>query len=360
MVAFFFACVGVSFVVLFTQSFRMLSFVVNNSGSLGVFFQLMGLMIPTFLPLILPISFGIAVLFIYHKVAVDSELVIMRSAGLDSLKLAGPALVLAVVLILAGGMLTLWVTPAANRALVALQYKVKDSYSAAMIRPGAFNDLADGLTLFAEKRSGGKLENILVHDVRRPETPVTIMAKNGQFLIEKGIPQIFVFNGRRQMVEVKTGRLQELAFDRYTLDLRSMKGEKSQRRQDPREVSLSDLLNKSGDPSLSEKDRGRVRAELNQRLAGPLLSMTFAIIGVTVILVGNFNRRGMTRRVLFAAVAMVLIQAAMIGLVSQTGRSVWFIPILYTVTLMPVPVCMYLLTREEIDPLSLLWGRRTA
>jgi lipopolysaccharide export system permease protein len=349
LIAFLFSSLAVSFVVLFTQSFRLLSFVIDNSGTMVAFFQLMGLMIPTFLPLILPISFGVAVLFIYHKFAVDSELVVMRSAGFSPLRLAMPAIVLSLLLIIGGGLLTMWATPAANRALVSLQYKVRDSYSAVMLRPGTFNDLDEGLTIYTQKRgSGGHLENILVHDVRTPQKPVTIMAKTGQFSIEKGAPQIVVFNGRRQEVDVQSGRLQELEFGRYVLDLHLLKNEKVDRQPDPRELPMTSLWKDQGKASLTAARQGRMRAELHQRLAGPFLSLSFALIGATVILIGSFNRKGMTRRVLLAAVFIVVTQAAMIGLVTEINKSPLFIPILYTVALLPVPICLYLLSRPTL------------
>jgi lipopolysaccharide export LptBFGC system permease protein LptF len=47
---------AVTFVVLFTQSFGRCTFVIDNYSTLGVFLQLMGLTVPTFLPLIVPIS----------------------------------------------------------------------------------------------------------------------------------------------------------------------------------------------------------------------------------------------------------------------------------------------------------------
>ncbi|MDD3181779.1 MAG: LPS export ABC transporter permease LptF [Alphaproteobacteria bacterium] len=359
--AFLFSGIAVTFVVLFTQSFRMLSFVIDNSGSTLVFFQLMGLMIPTFLPLIIPLSVGIGVLFIYQKFAVDSELVIMRSAGISPMHIATPALALAGLMIAIGLVLTLWVTPAANRTLVSLQYKVRDEYSALMIRPGAFNDLAEGLTFFARRRaSHGGMEDILVHDVRNPGRPVTIMAKTGLFSVENNVPQVVVFQGRRQEVDVATGRLQQLNFDRYVLDLHLLKDNDQKRHPDPRELSFSQLL-KTQTKGQSSHAQGKARAELHQRLASPLLSLTFAIIGVTLILIGDFNRRGMARRVVAAAILIVVVQAAMLGLVSQISQNGWIIPFLYFVILAPLPLCVRLLRMKtfmswpRILPSSCVW-----
>ena len=357
--AFLFSGVAVTFVVLFTQSFRMLSFVIENASGAGVFLQLMALMIPTFLPLIVPISLGVAVLFIYHKLAIDSELVVMRAAGFSPLWLAKPALALAGGVVVLGYVLTFWVAPAASRQLVETQYRARDDISAFMVRPGVFNDLSDGLTFFARRRrAGGGMEDILVHDVRMPLQPVTIMAESGQLTLEDGSPQIIVFNGRRQVLDVASGRLQELQFERYVLDLHVLKSSKSSRLPSPRELTVSQLFRALFNNAIEVKSKARVHGELHQRLGGPLLSLTFAILAVTVILVGDFNRRGMTQRVLIATIGIVVVQAAMLGLVSQISRAPWLFPLLYLVVLLPVPVCLRLLRKKTMKPLALpRWWR---
>jgi lipopolysaccharide export system permease protein len=93
--------------------------------------------------------------------------------------------------------LTLWITPAANRTLIELQYQVRDSYAVFLARPGNFNDITDGLTFYARRRgTNGALEGILIHDVRNPQGPVTIMADTGQVVSNDNQPQIVIF-GRK-------------------------------------------------------------------------------------------------------------------------------------------------------------------
>src|ERR1700744_2471521 len=97
--AFLFATIAVSCVVLFTQLFRLLSLVIDNSSTLLIFINLLLLSIPTFLPLVLPLGLGTATLFVYHKLAVDSELVVMRAAGISPMRLAAPALTLTTIVV---------------------------------------------------------------------------------------------------------------------------------------------------------------------------------------------------------------------------------------------------------------------
>lgn len=345
LVAFLFAVAAVSVVVLFTQSFRLLSLVMDNAGTLLIFLQLMGLLIPTFLPLVLPLATGVATLFVYHKLAAESELVVMRAAGISSLRLALPALALAALVTLGVYGLTLWATPAANRALVALQYKVKDNFSLFLVRPGMFNDIADGLTFYVRARGkDGTLKDILIHDIRRPARPVTIMAESGQFIATTDPPQIVVLKGRRQEFDRATGRLSQLDFDRYVLDFQILRSSVAARLPDPREQSMADLVFFSSETSVPRRStRQRVVAEFHQRLAVPWLAFSYTLIGVSAVLAGAFHRRGMAPRLIGAAVAIIGVQAATLALSSLGGKSALYIPALYAVILLPIPALLALL-----------------
>lgn len=349
LIAFVFAAFAVSFVILFTQSFRMLSLVIDNSSTMMVFFELMALSVPTFLPLVFPLALGVAVIFVYHKLAVDSELVIMRAAGISPWRLSLPAVVLSGFVVMACFTLTLWLSPAANSGLVTLQYKVRDSYAVFLSRPGNFNDITDGLTFYAHRRgSNGALEGILIHDVRTPEIPVTIMANTGQVVDNHDQPQIIIFNGRRQELDTRTGRLSELAFDQYVLDLNALRAATTARSPDPREQSFFQLVRQLGEeqPASARGSHERLMAEIHQRMASPFLALAFALIGLATILSGEFNRRGTGKRILTASTAIIVIQAAFMSINGFAVHHPWMASGLYGISILPALFCMALVNSD--------------
>jgi len=350
LIAFAFASGAVTFVILFTQSFRLLTLVIDNSSTMFIFFHLMALSIPTFLPLVLPLGLGVAVLFVYHKLAIDSELVVMRAVGISPMRQALPALVLTGLVLIIGYMLTMWITPVANRDLVALEYHMRDNMAVLLSRPGNFNDITDGLTFYARARgSGGALEGILMHDVRRPDSPVTIMADRGQVVDNDGQPQLVIFDGRRQEMNEATGQLSQLAFDQYVLDINALRSNSAATRlPDPREQTVTELLNPSPEMLSQRASRGRLIAELHQRLSSPLLALSYTLIGLATILAGEFNRRGMSRRIMFAAVAIIAVQAATMSLNSLIVKGSWLAFAFYIVILAPVAVCFAIINMERL------------
>ncbi|HUY68544.1 MAG TPA: LptF/LptG family permease [Alphaproteobacteria bacterium] len=351
LIAFVFASVAVTFVVLFTQSFRLLSIVIENASTTWMFLYLMALTIPALLPLILPISLGVAVIFIYNKLAIDSELVVMRAAGISPMRQALPALALTGMVVIGCYALTLSLAPAANRGLVGIEYALRDNYSIFLARPGNFNDITNGLTFYARARGPhGSLQGILMHDVRKPERPVTIMADSGQIVDKNGRHELVVFNGRRQEMDTKTGQLSQIAFDQYVLDLDSLRGPPADRIPDPREETLGQLLYPSP-RILAARTHGQLMAELHQRLASPLLALSYALIGLATILAGEFNRRGMSRRILVATATIVTLQAIAMSMNSLIAGSPWLAFALYLLVLVPVPVCLALLNAERVRSL---------
>ena len=69
--------------------------IVNRGLSIDVFLYLALLILPRFLDIVLPIGVFIAVLFTFSRLISESELVVMRSAGLSHVALAKPVLMLA-------------------------------------------------------------------------------------------------------------------------------------------------------------------------------------------------------------------------------------------------------------------------
>lgn len=344
-----FTCSAVIVVALFTQSFRLLSLVVNNAAGLWIFLQLIILTIPTFLGIVLPIGLAVALIFVYQKLNADSELVIMRAAGMDSTTLAKPALWLGGGTVLIGLVLALWVAPWANRTLVAMQYEIRNEFSVYLLRPGVFNDITKGLTFYARRRdSKGGLENLLIHDNRNAAMPVTVMADRGVVMSVDNEPRIVVFNGQRQEYDRVKNKMNTLDFEQYAFDISILHNE-SDRLPDPRELSINQLLSDAPPITKHSNKPERLLAELHQRLGGSLTGLSFAMIAASIMLGGQFSRRGMTTRVLIATAIIVILQATLMWMSNLVARDAVFIPAFYALALIPIPLGWMILRRNPLS-----------
>src|SRR6202167_2106661 len=77
------------------QSLRLGDLIVNRGLSAEMFLYLALLILARFLDIVLPIGVFIAVLFVFNRLVTESELVVMRAAGVSPLTLAKPVLELA-------------------------------------------------------------------------------------------------------------------------------------------------------------------------------------------------------------------------------------------------------------------------
>src|SRR5215831_4668915 len=111
-----FVTAALSAAIWLAQSLRLIDLIVNRGLSVEVFLYLAALILPRFLDIVLPIGVFIAVLFTFNRLTGESELVVMRSAGLSQLALAKPVLVLAAMAFLILMSLSAFFLPISNSA----------------------------------------------------------------------------------------------------------------------------------------------------------------------------------------------------------------------------------------------------
>ncbi|HYE49460.1 MAG TPA: LPS export ABC transporter permease LptF [Azospirillaceae bacterium] len=335
-VATVFVTAGLSATIWLTQSLRLVELVVEGGAPIRMFLHLAVLTLPTFLSLVLPFGLLAAVLFTYNRLIMDSELVVMRAAGMGPFALARPAVVLAAVVMGICFTLNIFLAPAAQRELIRLRQEIRSDYSAVLLRAGTYNDVGDGLTVYVRQRGAeGELRGLLIHDARELEKPVTIIADRGQLVTGEAGPRVVVFNGVRQELDRPTGRLSQLAFARYTVDINVLRGTMEKRWPDPRERPIQELVFVSDD-KLDQEFKARLRSELHTRLATPFFGPSFALIALAALLPGEFSRRGQARRIAVAAFIALFLQSALLGLSNLATRNEALAPLMYVVVMGPL------------------------
>ena len=324
---FLLVALGLTAVVWLSQSLRIIDLIVNKGLSLSAFLLMSMLVLPTFLGAILPIAFFCALLFVYNKLTIDSELVCLRAAGISQWSLAKPALVMATIIVVASYAIVMYVMPISHREFKERQFVLRSDHSALLLEEGSFNSLTEGVTVYIRGREGGTLNGILVHDAREKERPVTMMAERGLLVQTAEGPRFILFNGHRQRIDRNSAQLSLLNFERYTMDLGEFAHQEGSRWREPRERFVDELL----DPESEGADRMRSKflSEAHNRIVSPLFAYTLVAIGLAALLLGNVDRRGQWRRMLIAIAAAVLFEALALFLVNATAKNSSLIPLMY-------------------------------
>ena len=124
--------------------------------------------------------------------------------------------------------------------------------------------------------------------------------------------------GNRQQYDRDTGKLSILTFERWVLDLDTLRDTPDAHYREAQERFLGELL--FPPPDLNPMLRQTFIVEANQRLTIPLTAFSFAMIPLACLLPGQFNRRGQLKRVMLAVGSALLFQTLDLAIKNLAGR----------------------------------------
>ncbi|MGI9499147.1 MAG: LPS export ABC transporter permease LptF [Geminicoccaceae bacterium] len=348
------ATLAFSGAVWLSQSLRFVDLIVNKGLPLSTFLYLTALLFPSLLLVIMPFALFCGVLFAYHRLTIESELVVMQAVGLSNLQLAMPGLILGLFVTSIGYVNSLYAMPAAFRSFKDLQYQVSRDFSHLLLQPGVFNAPIPDLTVYVrEATEDGKLAGIVVHDERLKALPVTMMAEHGVLVQGANGPAFVLENGNRQEMNLDDPAARELSilhFESYTLDLAATVQPPEDRARKPKELFIHELFNPP-ESGLSEEQRQELKTEGHKRLTWPLNAFVFALVGITILLTRKHDRQGPWRGMLLATLIVILVQSLSTAAASIAERTPVLVPLLYLVPFAPILVCSTLLLGNKPRPL---------
>lgn len=315
-------------IIWLTQMLRFIDFMLNRGLSLGDFLYLTGLMLPSLLLILIPVSLAIAVIYTYHKLLGDSELTVFSAVGISRLQLAMPAVQVGAACMLICYALSLYLMPISRQHFQDIRTFFRDKYASVLLEEEVFNTPIDGLTVFVRKRDReNNLYGILIHDNRDFTSPVTMMASRGRLQQTQDGPRFYLEEGLRQ--EMKNGRINWLTFDNYLLDI-GFYGKDVAREREPDERTIGQLFASEG---IAPDKLPALRAEAHQRLTWPLFCLSLPLLVLATLFGGEFNRRGQWKRIILAASFSAVLVVAFFALRSLMVQHAWVAVPLYLLVL---------------------------
>ena len=325
-------------VIWLTQSLRFIDLIINKGLSFGLFLYMTALLLPSLLSVILPIALFASVLYVYHQLVVDREIVVLKATGLSNAGLAVPAIGIAGVVMLVCYAVNLYLMPLGFHEFKNIQSQVRNSFASLLLREGVFN------IYVRERGNDGELRGILVHEARASSEPSTLMAESGKLVNTDDGPRLVLLNGNRQEIQAGNGELSLLYFERYAFDFGDVTGLDATRFKEAKERLLPDLL--WPDDVVEERHRREFAAEGHRRLLTPVVSLLFVFVGLGALFSGDFNRRGSSWRLLVAVAAAISLQALTFSLMDLIVRAPDLIPLIYLLFAIMVGVAWYVVASD--------------
>jgi lipopolysaccharide export system permease protein len=282
------ATIFLIFVVLMFQALRLAEFLIVHGVGLGALVEMIGLMALSFLPYVLPVAFLIAVLTGFGRLSSDSELVALKANGISLVRMGYPIAALAVGV----GFLSLqlnqeWVPWAETRHREML-VRIGNSKAVASVKEGAFTTGFFDLLIYADRVDPvtGVMRRVFIFDEREKDSPVTVVAQEGEVLPVKATPDgtlgvaLRLRRGNIHRTEMDRGRHGKIDFQDYRLYLPVSEGKGGRlsfRARMLPQADLSDALRKE------KPGTGRWRelqTEDWRRIATALVPLAFLFFGI--------------------------------------------------------------------------------
>ena len=102
------------------------------------------------------------------------------------------------------------------------------------------------------------------------------------------------------------------------------------------------------DKSTGRQDRREFRVELQKRLLVPFLVPGFALVGLSVLLIGSLDRRGQGKRIISAIAAVVVLEILFLTGYNLSKQSSIGFPIMLVTVLIPYIVAIFVFFQDNL------------
>lgn len=274
-------------VLLMGRMIKLMEMVVANGVPLFEVLHLIGLLLPSFLVLTIPMALLLAVLLAIGRFSADNEITIIKASGLSISSLLPPILLVAAGAFLITLFTSVVAVPWGNSGFKQLTMEVARKYAASAIRERIFRDDLPGIVLYVDDfdEMQRTMQHVMIQDSRNPDKPLTIFAKSGVISSDdEGTLRILLKQGSIHTQQKQDYRL--ISFAEYLLTAESGRGTPPARTE--LDFTITELRQQAASSQQTPSVRLKTLVELHSRFAFPAAAFVFAILALPL---GLSNRR---------------------------------------------------------------------
>ncbi len=275
--------------LLLDKMLRLFDFVASEGGPVSVVWRMLANLIPEYLSLGIPIGLMLGILLAFRKLALSSELDVMRALGLGYGRLLRVPYAYAAALALANLAIVGFLQPYSRYAYEGLRFELRSGALGASIKVGEFSKLGKAMTLRVERsRDGGReLSGIFVRSEAHDGKSVAVTAEHGQFLATDDPNTIILRLQQGVLVNDQpsfaTPRVLSFVSHDLPIDLPQIEAFRQRGGRDA-ELTMPELVRVAWTHGTSKQTRNAYRANFHFRLVEvatmfllPLLAVSLAV-----------------------------------------------------------------------------------
>ena len=270
---------------------RLFDFVATEGGPIGVVFKMLASLIPEYASLAIPLGLLLGVLLAFRKLAITSELDVLRAVGLSYWRLLRVPYAITMMLVALNAALVFYIQPISRYYYEQLDYDLRSGALGASIKVGEFTTLKDRMALRIEesRNEGRQLIGIFVRVANDKGQVLSITAREGSFMATSDNPNTIILRLNEGTIVQDTGgsgargTARVLSFTRHDLPIDLPAIDEFRRRGDAeREYILPELLSIGWSQDSAQQVRDASQASFNFRLVEVVMMLLMPLLAVAL------------------------------------------------------------------------------
>jgi len=309
-----------SFILLLQQFFRLVEMIIRRGIPAATVAELLGYLVPSVLVLTVPMALLLAVLLGVGRLASDSELVALRSAGISLYRLLWPLLAVGVALAALNAYLMTDLLPKGNSAFRRLTFEIAARTLGDQFEPRVFYNEFQGKILYVfdtDPASGAWRGVFLADSVVGSDRPSdVIVADRGRLEVSPDGEQVVaVLDGAVQHSYdlTRPDRYETRRYEHLRLLLRDRLASERRRNMaesiDFRSLTWGEARDLARDPATPAMSRAAARVQMHKMIAFPAACVVFALLALPIAFQ---NRRGGKSSGFALSIAIVMVYYVLI------------------------------------------------
>jgi lipopolysaccharide export system permease protein len=283
-----------------------------------------------YLPVVISLTAFVSVLMVVSRSYQDSEMVVWLASGVSLRQWVAPILRVGIPMVIITAVLSIWLTPWANRNSAEYKERFRQREDIARVSPGKFQESAGGDKMFFVEgvtSDLSKLRNIFVREAGSRDGIVA--AEEGAISVnENGQKTLQLFRGHRYEGAPGGQEIRIVEFDRYSVVLSNNERELADNKM-ARSLPTVQLLAQPTNANLSE---------LLWRLSMPIMCLLQMLLAISLGFVNPRRGRGLNLSIAFL-LAITYFNSIGILQGSVTGGKVSFL-----MAILPIHSSVFLLS----------------
>lgn len=268
---------------------RLFDFVASEGGPVSVVWKMLANMLPEYLSLGIPIGLMLGILLAFRRLALSSELDVLRALGVSYGRLMRVPYMFTIGLAALNLLIVGFVQPYARYAYEGLRFELRSGALGASIKVGEFTRLGNRMTLRVEQSrdSGRDLAGIFVMTETKDGKSLAVTAERGTFMATDDPDTIILRLANGTLVhdapEFRTPRVLSFVGHDLPINLPKMEAFRQRGGRDL-EMTIPELARTAKNPETPAKTRNELRANFHFRLVEvatmfllPMLAVALAV-----------------------------------------------------------------------------------